>query len=248
MAQQDSIIKNNKSISKKMNSVADQLKESLTENDEVNIAKNYEKLAENFIKKGDNPKAEEYLKKALNSYSKQNNNSAIARVTRNLAKIQEGQNKIIEAKANYKMASEAASDKETEGINRNDYNRVQSNAPKTQRGYVQSNIDLLKKDNKNEELADAYIQKAATSIQLNDRDDAIGNYNQAIVYAKESPNKVIEIKNKIAKVYASKNQFDEAIAINQNLLTEALTNNDFETQIKQLQLLAKLYFKKNESE
>lgn len=248
MAQQDTILKTSKVLSKKMSSATDELKESLSTNDESKIAKNYENVAQNFIKKGDNPKAEEYLKKALTSYTKLNNNTAISRVTRSLAKIQESQNKLKDASANYKMASEAAADKETEVLNKNDYNRVQASAPIVQRELIGSNISILEKENRKEELAEAYVQKAATSMQLNDKDDAIGNLNQAIVYAKESPKKVIEIKNEIAKVYASKNQFDEAIAINKNLLAEAENKKDFETQIRQMQSLATLYFKKNEPE
>jgi len=59
---------------------------------------------------------------------------------------------------------------------------------------------------------------------------------------------VAKLKTEIAKVYASDNQFDKALEISEKLLADAKTANDFDTQIKQLQTLATIYFKKNEPE
>ena len=93
---QDSIAKYKKSFNGKISRAADDLTESLNENDALKIARNYELLALGFIDKGDNPKAEEYLMKALTSYTKLNLANDRTRVVRILAKVQETQNKFIE--------------------------------------------------------------------------------------------------------------------------------------------------------
>jgi len=150
---------------------------------------------------------------------------------------------------NYEAAGEAAQDKSAEQINRNDANRLKNASnPAVQSAYNKSNILLLEKEGKKEEVSDAYIQQAEVSLQQQDKEVAVENYEKAISYAKDKPKEVIKIKNEIAKVYASDNQFDKAIAINQKLLNEAKDKNDFDTQIQQLQSLATIYFKKNEPE
>lgn len=243
---QDTVKKTQARSKSKINRTADKLEKSLDENDEVKIAINYESLAQNFIDKNNNSKAEEYLKKALKSYSKLNLIEDKARVTRNIAKIQESQNKFKEAKINYETASEISQNKNFEKINSNDANRISTTNSVTQKGYVLSNIEILKKEEKKDEVADAYIQKAENSFKLNDKVDAIESYKKAISYTKDKPKKIIEIQNKIANVYISDNKFEDAIAINQQLLSVAKNNNDYTSQIKQMQILAEIFFKTNQ--
>lgn len=242
---QDTIVKKAPQKSSKINSVAKELTKSLDSNDDDKIAKNYEKLAQGFIDKGDNTKAEQYLKKAILSYMKLNRPDDQARVMRNLAKIQETQNKFREAATNYQAASETTKDKSLEKVNENDAKRIGNADAEVKEGYINSNIELLKGKKKEEEVADAYVQKANMSVEMDEKEDAIENYKQAISYARK-PEKVIELQNEMAKVYASDNRFDDAIAINQQLLGNAKKDNDFNQQIVQLQSLSEIYFKKNE--
>jgi lipopolysaccharide biosynthesis regulator YciM/anti-sigma regulatory factor (Ser/Thr protein kinase) len=246
---QDTIVKSKKVAKAKMVKAADDLKQSLDENDEAQIAKNYEKLAQEFIDKDDLAKAEEYLKKALASYIKLNKKTDQTRVNRTLAKVLESQNKVGAAIQNYEAAGEAATDKNAERINQNDANRLRStNNPAAQVAYSKSNIKLLEKEDKKEEVADAYVQQAEVNLQQKNKDVAIESYKQAITFSKDKPKEVIKIKNEIAKVYASDNQFDKAIDIHEKLLNEAKSKQDFDTQIMQLQSLATVYFKKREPE
>lgn len=245
---QDTIVQSKVQKKSKINQAAAQLQKSLDTNDEMQIAKGYEALAQGFKDKGDVAKSEEYLKKALQSYTKLNRKKDIARVTRSLAKSQEIQNKIPEASTNYRAASELSSDKEMERINSNDYNRLSNSNTVVQDDYLKSNIELFDKKEKKEEVADLYVQKAENSVKRNDKVDAIESYQQAIKYVKDKPEKVIEIKDKIAKVYALDNQFDKALSINQKLLEEAVQKGDYQTQITQLQSLSSIFFQKNEPE
>jgi two-component system sensor histidine kinase YesM len=244
---QDSLSKSKSMPASKMSRVINDLKKSLDVNDEAQIAKNYERLANEFLNKGDNAKAEEYFKKAITSYTKLKLVDDKTRVTRSLAKVQESQKDYESAIKNYEVAGAIAEDKSLEKINANDANRLRSVAsPVAQAGYVDSNIELLKKENKKEEVSAAYVQKAENSLQQKNKNVAIESYNQALAYAKGKPEAIIKINNEIAKVYASDNQFDKAIDINERLLAEAKTKQDFNTQIKQLQSLSTLYFKKEE--
>ncbi|PXY40091.1 regulator of cell autolysis [Flavobacterium cheongpyeongense] len=247
IAAQDSISKKKAVRVSKMSKAVKNLEKSLDVNDEGQIAKNYETLANEFQDKGNNAKAEEYYKKALISYTKLKLTEDKTRVTRSLAKVQENQKNFDSAIKNYEVAGSLAKDVSEEKINLNDANRLRNNAnPAGQTNYVDSNIELLKKEKKGNEVTEAYVQKAQNSLELKDKKVAIESYKKAIAYAKDKPEAVINLKNEIANVYASDNQFEKAIDINEKLLTEAVTRQDFNTQIKQLQSLASLYFKKEE--
>ena len=245
---QDTIVKKKKQSISKISRSAEELKNSLDINDEEKIAKNYEELAQGFIDKGDHPKAEIYLKKALVSYTKLKKTYDQSRVTRNLAKVQELQNKIKEASSNYELAGKIAKDDYYDKINANDASRLKDANVTEQNNYINSNLELLKGQEKKEEVVDAYVQKASNSFKFNDKVDAIESYKQAIVYAESKPKKVIQLQTEIAKIYASDNQFDRAIAINEEILNTAIKQKDFDTQIKQMQSLSEVYFKKNEPE
>jgi two-component system sensor histidine kinase YesM len=244
---QDSLSKSKAMPATKMSRATYDLQKSLDVNDEALIAQNYERLANEFQNKGDYVKAEEYFKKAIASYTKLKLSEDKTRVTRSLAKVQESQKDYKSAIKSYEVAGEISDDKSLEKINANDANRLRSVAsPVAQVGYLNSNIELLKKENKEEEVSAAYVQKAENSLKQKNKEVAIESYNQALAYAKGKPATIIKINNEIAKVYASDNQFDKAIGINEKLLAEAKTKQDFGTQIKQLQSLSTLYFKKDE--
>ncbi len=233
----------------KISKTADELSKSLDENDESKIALNYEKLANEFLNKGDNVKAEEYFKRALSSYTKLKLTEDKTRVIRSLAKVQENQKNFDSAIKNYEKAGSLTKDASEEKINLNDANRLKNQSnPASQTDYLNSNIELLKKESRKSEVKEAYIQKAQNSLQLKDKNVAIESYNKALDYAKDKPDEVVRIKNEIAKVYAEQNKFDEAFLITKKILEEARKKKNYTSEIKQLQSLASLYFEKKEPE
>jgi two-component system, sensor histidine kinase YesM len=251
---QDSIRKVKAKKVSKMSKAATELQSAISENDELKMAKSYEKLAAEFKQKGDNAKAEEYLKKAQAIYFKKNKVSSNASVTRGLAKTQESQNKYDDAIKSYETAG-AISDKKTEErLNYNDAARLKNASnPKAQADLIESKIIILEKEKEKdvvqkEEVATAYKQQAEVSLKQSNTEEAVINYENAIGYVKDKPKEVIKLKNDIANAYVAGNQFDKALAINNKLLNEAKVNNDFETQITQLQSLSDIYFKKKEGE
>lgn len=234
--------------SRKMAVSAMDLEKSFVEKDEEKIAENYEKIAKEFDAKGDKEKAEEYLKKAQAIYAKRNQTARLNVVSRNLAKNQESQKEYDDAISNYYIAGKNATSTVEEKINSNDAKRLENiENPNVQLGYTNLNIKLADKAENKEEVAGGYLQQAEILATSANPASAIASYNNAILYSSK-PSEVIEIKNKIAEVYEKKGDFDKAIDINKKLIVEAEKTKDFSTQIVQLQSLAKVYLKKNESE
>lgn len=236
------------------------LEQSIDANDAYKTAKNYEELALVYEKKGDLAKAEEFYKKAEQGFVKLNKVEDKIRVTRSIAQVQEKQNKTIPAIQNYDKAGRIADDAVSQQLNYNDANRLRNKSnPKAQSDYINSNIQLLEEksndklakeyrnDEVKEEVAKAYVQRAEINLSNDDAEEAIESYKNALDNIATKPEK-IAIKNKIAEVYKEEKQLDKALIINLNLLEEAKNSNDFETEIKQLQQVAEIYFKTNQPE
>ncbi|TPD68582.1 tetratricopeptide repeat-containing sensor histidine kinase [Flavobacterium microcysteis] len=248
---QDTIKKKSKYSPKEynLNQAASELKKSLSEDEnDLQTAQKYEALAKQLSAKGQYAKAEEYLKKARDIYAKRNKKKEAAITNRGIAKAQESQNKTQDAIVSYEMASQTATDKVAEKINYNDAERLKNSAPEQKKDYISSNILLLEKEGEKEETAEAYQQMAKANIDKNDTKAAVENYKKALENVKHKPEEAIKIKNEIAKVYASENEFDKAIEINKKLINEAKEKNNTEGQIVQMQELATIYFKQQEAE
>lgn len=240
--------KKTKGISEtKSQKVAEELKESLIKGDESSIGRNYESLAQALTEKGEYARAEDYLKKAILIFTRNNSSEDIARATRSLAKIQESQNKVGDAILNYEVAKTKSEDKEFSQINSNDANRLRnSKNPQVQNSYSNANIKLLENENK-KEAADAYIQQAQTNLKLNDKKTAISSLEKAIDLSNDEPLKVAKLTNEIAKVYAVNKEYNKAIEVNEDLLHKATEKGDFTVQVKQMQALSDIYFQKKEA-
>lgn len=222
---------------------ATNLEKSLLENDNSKIAYNYELLAQGFIDKDDFAKAEENLFKALEIYTAAKNISARARLIRNIAKVQESQNKLRAAAKNYKTAELTATDKTSKTLNSNDYNRLKNagNAELEDK-YLNANIALLNKNDKKGEIADTYIQQAELSLKKSDSINALEKYQLALPYTKNIPGKAINIYNEIAKLHVSAKRYPEAVEVVKELLEKVKKIKDYETEVAQLQYIASIYF------
>jgi tetratricopeptide (TPR) repeat protein len=249
MTAQDSIQpKYRQSKSKRVNAEAQKLEYSLKKNDEGAIAKSYENLAQGFLDKNDYAKAEEYFKKALAVYTKTKSNEDIARVTRSLAKVQESQNKLASAALNYKKADDVSGNATWSSANSLDYKRLQNaENPKVQEQLVDSKIDVLDKYSQKEEVADAYVQKAAINLRNDDTKAAIESFKKALPFANGNSAKAADIKNEIVKVYTANNEYDTAIGLTQDMLSKAERANNYDSQIGQWQNLSDIYFKKGDT-
>lgn len=239
----------------------EKLERSIDTNDDFKTAKNYEELALVYQKKGDLAKAEEFYKKAEALYTKLKKGEDKMRVTRSIAQVQERQNKTVPAIQSYENAGRIADDEMSQQLNYNDANRLRNQSnPKAQSDYINSNIQLLEEKSKDklvkeskkvalkEEVANAYVQKAEADLSAAETAEAIESYKSALDYVKDDTEEAIKIKNKIAEVYKEENEYEKALTIQLNLLDEARKNKDFETEIKQLQEVAEIYFQFNQPE
>lgn len=235
-------IRNKQETPAEIKNAATNLERSLIENDNFKIARNYELLAQGFTDKDELSKAEGSLIKALEIYTAAKNSTGRARVIRNIARVQELQNKLIAATRNYRSAKDAATDGITQMLNSNDYLRLRSKGNIQAARYLNSNIALLKRTGKNAEVADTYVQLAKLSLAVADTVDAEGAYQKALAYAQDKPGKIIRIYGEIAGLQVAGKRHDEAVQTLQDLLAEAGRIKDYTTQIIQLQHLAAVYF------
>ncbi|PSK93936.1 tetratricopeptide repeat-containing sensor histidine kinase [Taibaiella chishuiensis] len=243
---QDSVIYNMPEYSKKggyskAKQKADKLKASLATDDESQTAWGYESLSAALAEKGDYNKAEGYLQKALDIYTRQRDAQSQARTRRSLGKLQESQNKIVQAIESYHTASEVSPDKTFIQANANDANRLRANENLQSRmDYSQQNARLFEKSGQQEEAAQAYRQLAETQLEQRKAGEAVASYKKAIS-ATGQQEAVADLTNQMAKAYAANNEPGTAIGISRAALDQARTQKDTARLIVQLQQLAALY-------
>lgn len=232
-----------------LNKAASNLEKSLIKNDNLQIARDYELLAQEYADKDDPAKAEEFFNKAREVYAAANNPAAKARVLRNIAQVQELQNKKKAAARNYSAAAKAATDSVSKALNRNDFNRLKySGKREFENRYLNSNIILLKKGSRKKEVADAYMQSGRLNLKYNDSIAALKSFKEALPYARSSLAKTNKIYNEIIKLHVAGERYEEAISTIEEMLSLARKNNDYETLVTQLQYIAALYLKVNDGD
>jgi len=253
---QDSVYYNNKKWSgskaksrSDFNSTAKDLQQSLEQNNDTRAAQQYVQLAKQFEQTGDLAKAEQYLKRALDIYSKQRNNVEVANITRDIAKLQESQNKIQPAITNYRNAAANSSDKTLERANYNDANRLaNSDNPQVQEDYAKKNVDLFDTLRSGEDKADAYMQLAETQLKQNNPEAAITTIQKAIAVSPKGSETSDQLSRQLVNLYANTDQKDSAVIITTNLIEKAKQANDATAQIEHMILLADLYIKSKQSD
>ncbi len=230
---------------------ASKLSISLEEESEEQVAAGYVNLARELFNIGDYKKAEENLKKALALYEKLKDRRQIAAVNRELARVQEAQQKIPEAISSYEEASAVVSDQVMKQLNTNDADRLRNAAsPMKQAELIQSNLDLMGTKLVDEkepsfEKADAYIQMARANEQMDKKDEAIGNYEVALENA-PTPASEIRIKQDMAALLATENRHGEAIDLLAQAYDQALAEHNTLDAKASLELLATEYEKVNQ--
>lgn len=231
------------------NSAAMKLSRTLeTSKSDEQVAENYVKLAKELSGKEDYAKAEDYLKRARALYVKLKDKEKIASMDRELAKVQEAQNKVSEAISNYMAAGSMSKETVQQQVNLNDAYRLQNvSNPQKQKYYLGQNIELYEQTNSTEDMALAYQQRAQVNLDLNDREGAITDYKSALSSVRNKPEEAIKINREIAKTYVADNQLEKAIDINEKLVTEAKKTNDPKVEIEQLQTLSNIYFEADKS-
>lgn len=213
---------------------------------DMEVAESYEKLAKELSGKGEYAKAEDYLTRAKRIYQIRREKEKLAAVERELAIVQEAQDKRHDAFLNFSSAQTNTSNKKMQQINTNDMYRVQNyNNPAVQSGYIQQNIQLAEELDSKEDQALAYRQMAQVNKDMDNAPEAIKNLEKALVTVQNQPEASMQIRQDIASTYAANNQIGKAIEINKNLVAEAKETNNPKAEIKQLQALSENYIEAN---
>lgn len=213
------------------------------------LAKDYEKLAREFAEAEEYAKAEENYRKVRDIYIKLKDTEKIAFVERELAKLQESQNKIGDAILNYRSASNTTKDVTRQSLNISDAQRLmnQSNSLK-QSELINQKIELLEEnDYRGDEISTAYMQMAQVNMELNQPEEAISNYQAALTKV-EKPEDEIKINREIANIYLNTEQKEKAVIVNEELVKKARETSNPNLEIEQLQNLSSAYFQNSDNE
>jgi tetratricopeptide (TPR) repeat protein len=141
-----------KKASTELKEVSVELESAIKSSEKNTLAKLLVKSAELYKEQGNFAKSEEYYKKAIEEYQKLNNQTEVARLTRELALIQESQDKKSEAIFNYKKSKVASKSENVktkiEVLNDNDIKRLEGtkseNSKSDEKELIQSNIEINK--------------------------------------------------------------------------------------------------------
>lgn len=210
------------------------------------IAFDYLILAKELMKQGEYVKAELYLNNASKLYQKLNDKEQLAYVNRELAKVQEAQNKLRDAISNYSEAVKLSQNKQVQELNINDVKRLKNKSnPVVQATYIQRNIDILNADEDKEERAVAYQQMAEVNMKMNNQQAAISNLESALEDVKDKPVETIKVKREIATAYAADKKMEAAAASLLQSYELALKEGHTIEAKKSLEQLAAQYRKMN---
>lgn len=239
---QDSIVRKSQTITTK--EAVRQLSKSLeTNKSDKEIATDYVVLAREFFNQGEYAKAETNWLQAIQLYGKSKNKMLRAEAYRELARTQEMLGKYEEAKANYNLAAKESPQKEFKAINSNDVNRLANRSDlQKQSHFIKKNIDLSNTVNNKEEAAVAYQQMAQVKLDMDDKEGAVAELENALDNVIDNPEEAIKIKQVIAKTYVADEQYEKAIDLNKSLVTETQKANNAKAEIGQLKNLAHTYF------
>jgi tetratricopeptide (TPR) repeat protein len=214
------------------------------------LAEDYYKLAVELISLGDYAKAEIYLQKAIDLASGNKKNKRISDYYRELAKVQEILKKNEESSENYRRASVYSDDQTTKRINSNDAGRVRSKAdPETELEYLNQNAYYLSNTtDKGKEIAQTYNQMAEVNRSINNPDDALENYKDALSNVDYNSTDAIFIQSDMADLFAETKNFSEAINIQKQVVEQSYQNAGVDVQVSQLRQLSDIYFAANSEE
>lgn len=238
-----------------INSASAKLLLSIRENKpNEEIARNYFELAEALTQSGDQSKAEYYLTRAIQVESGSKSKTNLAEYYRELARVQELQNKYEMASQSYKKAAGFSTDSTQKQLNRNDAIRLQhKSSPQLELEYLTQNAAILSNTNSNsintqQEKYQNYTQQASANMALNQNGPALDNFKSALNVVDSNSENSMLIKSDMVNLMVAANDFDHAIALQKDLVEKSQTNSSVETQVTQLRNLSAIYFKLDSSD
>ncbi|MEO5645184.1 MAG: histidine kinase [Bacteroidia bacterium] len=231
---------NNKAV----NAASSKLLASIRENKTgKELARDYYDLSQALVIAKDYPKAALYMNKAIQLEAGTTAKINLSEYYRELARIQELQNNFSLASESYKKAADFSSDSIQKQLNKNDANRVQhQSSPKEQLQYLNQNALILNNSNNKSEKLNTFTQMANNNLALNNTNDALGNYRDALNEVDSNSEKSVLIKSDMVDLMVATDDYENAIALQKNIVTKSQSTSSVTTQIEQLRNLSALYF------
>jgi chemotaxis protein histidine kinase CheA len=241
-----------KAKSNAIESKAQKVNKAFDNKDVPSEAEGYMELGREFESSKEYGKAENYYTKARDLFQLLNDDKNLAIANRALAKMQEMQKNISGAKENYKRsrsAIDSSADKVLYQVNDLDIKRIESSSKQEEESYLQSKVDVLSSDPKenSDELAESYIQLSNTNLLSKDYPQAVKNLNIAKDLTTNDNEKSFEIQQKISNVYVASNQLDKAVQYNQSLLKDPSIIKDPANVIAVKEGIGEIYLKSNKN-
>jgi tetratricopeptide (TPR) repeat protein len=230
-----------------LNTKANKLLYSISENRNADeIAENYYALAIELSKSGDYTKAETYMNKAIQIEISTKNSKKLSEYYRELAKIQEALNKTNQASESFIKASELSETDLQKQINKNDANRLKyKSTPQVELKFLNQNATLLNNSSDKTEKIFNLTQMANTNMALDNNEEALANYKDALTITDSTSDNAIQIKSDMANLLAETKNYDQAIAVQKEVVELSETNSSVEKHVEQLRNLSTLYFTTN---
>ncbi len=230
-----------------LNPTSQKLVKSMSDNkSDEQIAEDYYTLAVELIKKGEYAKAETYLTKAIELVNTKKKNTRLAVYYRELAKVQELLKKNSEAADNYQKASDLAKDKTQQTINANDAERMRNPSnPELELELLNQNAQVLSNTNDKKERASNYTQMANVNRSMNQPEQAMDNYRNALNDVDSTSNEALNIKSDMATILAQTNNYEQAVELQKEVVEQSQKTGDIVAQTQQMRNLSNIYFSGN---
>lgn len=225
------------------------LEHAISTKDENQEAEAYVGLGDFYFSQSNLPKSEIYYQKAKQIYEKLKDEKNLSETARKLAHVQEKQNKVTAAAASYDIAASAAASKYQTVLNSNDASRVRSKTLESKKKAVLQSIQMNLESRKSEELSQDYQNMAEINVQQNNIPAATKNLENAYeLTKKEEPGRALEINRKTVDLLVEQKSFDKAIATKKEALNEDFVQENSQEKVTQIQELADIYIKSNDTE
>jgi two-component system sensor histidine kinase YesM len=230
---------------KAVNFISAKLLKSIRENKTAEeIARNYYDLAEALVKTGDISKAELYMNRAIQLELTGKTKKNLAEYYRELARIQEMQNKSEVASKSYTKAAEWCTDSLQKQLNKNDANRLlHKSSPKEELSYLNQNAVILNNSTNQYEKLQNYTQRANANMALNQNRPALENLSDALNTVDSNSEISVLIKSDMVNLMVAENDFKSAIDLQKDVVKKSQNNSSVQTQVTQLRNLSALYFR-----
>ncbi len=216
------------------------------------IAFEYERLAKSLAEQAFYARAEEYFLKALQIYTRLKQIEKVVLINRELAKVQESQNKIKEAEKSFNKAANISSDKIQKQLNINDANRLRNaGSPEEQSKYINSNITILKNSGQKKEVTENYKKMAEVYVDNEQYEKAIDINAQLVQQAKEEGDFTTAITQlqSLSAIYSkdTANKADNGIDVLTQAYNLAVENGRTIEAKKSAELLVEQFKKKRDN-